>query len=122
MANERPSGVDLDPVSAQVWGPKEIQLPSGESTSTPALLLTTRIKSPRGLFVSEQTNLGHAYAVGDMAIAVRNEGGGTKLSSAMWIMHRGVRYEIKGVLRTDWQAGLTTYQVTASNDRSTYIQ
>jgi hypothetical protein len=122
LANERSSGADFDPVSAEVWGPKEIQLTSGESTSVPAKVLTTRIKSPRGLFVSERENLGHAFAVGDMAIAIRNEGGGAKLSSAMWIMHRGVRYEIKGVLRSDYTTGVTTYQVTASNDRSTFIQ
>lgn len=122
MAKARPSGADLDPWSAKVYGPQQTLLASGESSSTPALILTTRIKSPRGLFTWERENQGRAFSVSDMAIEIRNEGGGNQLNSTMWIVHRNITYWIKGVLRTDWRAGTTIYQVTTSNDSESYAK
>ena len=120
MAKTRPSGGDFDPWSAQVWGPVISQMPSGEATSTPGLLLTTRIKSPRGLFTIERESQGKAFSESDMAIEVRSEGGGASLTANMWFIHRNISYWIKGVLRADYAKGTTIYQVSTSNDSQIY--
>ncbi len=115
---ERSSGGEFDPVSAKVYRPSRQAEESGESTALaePILHLTTRIKSPRGLFTSERSNQAHAFSMSDMVIEVRNEGGGDNLTADMWIVHRKVTYYIKGVLRQDWTGGTTFYQVSTTND------
>lgn len=113
----RSSGSEFDPWSAQVFGPTRIRTTANEAAkSGPTLILTTRIKSPRGLFTTERDNQSHSMSISDMVIEVRNEGGGDKLTADMWFVHRSRTYYIKGVLRIDWKAGTTLYQVSVRND------
>lgn len=113
----RPSGGEFDPVSAVVYRSEATQLDSGEAAKARLVpFLTTRIKSPRGLFTQERSSQGHAQSVSDLAIEVRNEGGGDRLTAAMKIVHRGRSYEIRGTLRIDWHTGTTIYQCVEQND------
>jgi hypothetical protein len=106
----------MDPVSAVVYKPNRVQLSSGETvTGTPIVVLRTRIKPPRGIYVRELENQGHADSYTDRLIAVRIEGGGDKLTSDMWFVHSGTRYDIKGQLGIDRGNGLVFYQVTVAN-------
>lgn len=115
---ERSSGGEFDPWSAKVYKPGRQAEDSGEAAAlaTPVLVLTTRIKSPRGLFTTERSNQAHSFSVSDLAIEVRNEGGGDNLTGDMWIVHRKVTYYIKGKLGQDWTGGTTIYQVSQTND------
>lgn len=114
---ERRGGGDFDPVSATVFRPCRVAEDSGEATAYEyEKHLTTRIKSPRGLFVFERQNQGHAQATSDVAIEVRSEAGGDKFVSAMFIKHRGRAFQIKSVLRQDYRFGTTIYQCTEQND------
>lgn len=113
----RPSGGEFDPCSAQVYGPARKQMDSGESAlDTDALILKSRIKSPRGLFTSERENQAHPQSVSDMVIEIRSEGGGDNLTADMWIVHRTRTYWIKGKLGQDYRTGTTLYQVSIQND------
>ncbi len=116
MNPERASGADFDPASAAVWGPGRGRLSSGEPNTTPVVVLTTRIKSPRAMYVSERENYGAPHSVNTMIIEVRNECGGDRLTSDMKIVHRDRTYQIAGKLPADWRKGVTPYQVVMTND------
>lgn len=120
MRPRRPSGADFDPVEAVVWQPNVVRLDSGETKEgTPSIFLRTRIKTPRGLFTQEQENQGRGNSQTDSWIDVRLLGGGDKLTADMWIMHKSIRYDIKGRLGLDWRTDTVRYQVTMPNDYPT---
>lgn len=117
MRKTRPSGGDIDPVLAKIYRPERQSMASGEATALEYVLFKkVRIKSPRGLWVAERSNQGHAQSTSDLAIEVRNENGGESLTADMVISHRRNIYQIKGRLRQDWLGGTTVYQVTEIND------
>lgn len=117
MTTERSSAGSFHPVSAFVYGPKREILASGEAGAEKlVLILQTRIKPPRALFTQERTNQNHAQSVSDLALEVRNQGGGDKLVGSMEIHHDGRIYQIRGLLSSNWIKGTTVYQVVVMND------
>ena len=117
MYKNRQASVDFDPVSAEIFGPtRDVKLSGVQTVGPPTLLFTTRIKSPRGLFVSEKINQQHADAQFDCIIEVSSMGIGASLTSDMHIKHRGTTYEIKSKLPGDWRTEVTSYQCRAHNN------
>lgn len=110
---------DFDPWSATVWGPGRALRPSGvPAVGTPQQLFQTRIKTPRGLYTTEKTNQQAPDSRSDCIIEVWNFGPvsnptlGANLTSDMWIMHRGIRYDIVGKndMQGDYRRQTTKYQ------------
>lgn len=121
MKPARPSGADIDPVSATVYGPNRVILASGEQnidSTTPWIVINSGvpIKSPRGMFGWELEALGKAQSTSTMIIEVRIEGGGDQYTSDMVIVHMNIAYQIVGKRPTDWRRGLVPYQVMTTND------
>jgi hypothetical protein len=105
----RQDSVDFDPVSAYIYQVVRTVRPSGVpgNTGTDTMLFRTRIKTPRGLFTNERTNLNTPDSRSDVVIEVWNYGPatnttlGANLTADMYIMHRNIRYDIIG--RNDMQ-------------------
>lgn len=116
MRPNRASGGEYDPVSAKVFKPNRTQLSSGEwsvDTQNPILHLTAPILPIKGMFVREGQNQGHADSQSDLVIEMVDA---DNLSADMWIIHRGIRYDIKGSLGFNHMTGRGKWQVTVSND------
>ena len=121
MKKARYSGGDFHPVSAVVYGPNRTRLASGEQAqdhrADPIVVISsTRIRSPRALYTWEQEQFGRKQGASDLMIEVRNEGGGDQLTTEMWFVHLSIAYYIKGRRPTDWEKGVTPYQVTTTDD------
>lgn len=126
MAKRRPNkqrqnSEEFDPVSADIYGPTRLVRPSGvPGASGYAKLLSTRIKTPRGLYTTEMSNQQHDDNRFDTIVEVYNGGNtvckGSALTTDMYIIHRGKRYDIVGPCNTtaDWRKETTGYQCRAS--------
>ena len=117
MFKSRQPSEDFDPVSAEIYGPTRSTKESGVQTvGPPVLLFTTRIKCPRGLFVSERLAQQKPDSQADCIIEVSSMGLGASLTSDMSIIHRGVTYEIKGKLPGDYRTETVLYQCKTHNN------
>lgn len=124
----RPRGEEFDPDEAEIWGPVRTPRASGEVEITDTLLFGgTRIKPPRGMYASERTDQAAPDARNTCVVEIWNYGPddnpnlGATLTSDMWIIHIGIRYEIIGQVRkasSSWQSETTCYLVRMSNNAS----
>lgn len=115
----RPDAQDFHPMSAQIWGPTRTIRASGvPGQTTPTILFTTRIKTPRGLYTSEKTNQQQNDSRSDVLIEVWNYGPGANLTADQWIQHNGIRYDILGKvdMQGDYRRLTTKYQCRLSNN------
>lgn len=115
----RQNAEDFDPWSAEIWGPTRTIRPSGVPGNGPlVLLMLTRIKTPRGLFTNEKTNQQQADSRSNCIIEVWNFGAGKCLTADMWIIHRGIRYDVVGRndMGADWRKQTVKYQCIMSSN------
>lgn len=115
----RPRAESFHPASADVWGPNRVADNSGVIKTEGILLFNTRIKTPRGLFVSERMNHQAADSQSDVVISIWNYLGGDRLTGDMWLMHLGIRYDIKGRItqtQESWESHCTSYQCRMCTD------
>ena len=97
-------------MSADIYGPtRQVRSSGVPGASAYARLFTTRIKTPRGLYTTELANQQHDDARFDTVIEVSNAGTsavrGSALTTDMYLLHRGRRYDIVGPCNTtaDWR-------------------
>ena len=121
LNKQRQNAEEFHPMSADIYGPLRVIRPSGvPGATTYVKLLRVRIKTPRGLYTTEMDNQQHSDARFDTIIEVVNADtiavSTRKLTTDMYIMHDGRRYDIVGPCSTtaDWRKGTTSYQCRAS--------
>ena len=121
-SGSRPDAEDFDPVSAQIYGPNRVVRTSGlpGTVAGGTLLFTTRIKPPRGLYTSERMSQQQADSRSDTIIEVWKYGMGYQLDASMWIIHRGIRYDIVGKddMQSNWRSQTVKYQCRQCNNVS----
>lgn len=125
-SKQRQNAEEFDPMSADIYGPTRLVRASGvPGASAYVKLLNTRIKTPRGLYTTELSNQQHDDARFDTIIEIANAGTtvvrGSALTTEMYILHRGKRYDIVGPCNTtaDWRSETTKYQCRASANPAT---
>lgn len=118
---QRQNAEEFDPMSADIYGPiRQVRSSGVPGASDYTKLFSTRIKTPRGLYTTELANQQHDDARFDTVIEVSNAGTsvvrGSALTTDMYILHRGRRYDIVGPCNTtaDWRKETTSYQCRAS--------
>lgn len=118
---QRQNSEEFHPMSADIYGPTRLIRPSGvPGASAYSKLLNTRIKTPRGLYTTEMINQQHDDARFDTIVEVYSGGNnvvrGNALTTDMYILHNGMRYDIVGMCSTtnDWRKETTSYQCRSS--------
>lgn len=121
----RPRGEEFDPEPAFIYGPETTIRPTGVVETTEKFLFETCIKPPRGMYTNERLNQQAPDSRSTLIIETWNYGPdwdetlGAHLTADMWIVHRGVRYDIVGQLKAvkaSWQSETTAYEVRMSNN------
>lgn len=115
MQHPRPNTVEFDPVSADIWAPTRSN-EGGVTKTIFTAIFNTRITPPRAMYTWERSNQQKPDSTSTQVLSVWKYGL-PLLTSDMYIMWRGRRYDIIGEMdRASWTDNTKAYEVRVSSN------
>lgn len=115
MQKPRPDTIEFDPVSADIWAPVRTNT-GGVTKAVPTAIFNTRIAPPRAMYTWERSNQQKPDSVSTQVISLWKYGI-PLLTSDMYIMWRGRRYDIVGEMDAkSWTDNTKAYEVRVSSN------